>query len=95
MTLEQIKAVNDTMSMLADISENASCCISTELFDDYVNKHIQALKDSKVDNLIIEHVTNLCIPFVSYAKRSADRYKEYEEQANQWRELEEIAFKQM
>ena len=95
MTLEQIKAINDTMSMLARISENASCCISTELFDDYVNKHIQALKDSKVDNLIIEHVTKLCIPFVSYAKRSADRYKEYEEQVNQWRELKEITCKQM
>lgn len=89
MTTEQIKAINDTMNMLADISENASCCISTELFDDYVNKHIQALKDSKVDDLIIEHVTQLCIPYVSYAKRSADRHKKYEEEMEKLRELEE------
>lgn len=89
MTTKQIKAINDTMSMLADISENASCCISIELFNDYVNKHIQALKDSKVDDLIIEHITQLCIPYVSYAKLIAHRHKRYEEEMEKLRELEE------
>lgn len=89
MTTEQIKAINDTMSMLSDISENASCCISTERFDDYINKHIQALKDSKVDDLIIDHVTQLCIPYISHAKHIADRHKKYEEEMEKFRELEE------
>lgn len=89
MTAEQIKAVNDTMSMLVGLLEYSHCCTSEELINDYVNRHIQTLKESKVDNLIIEHVANLCIPYISYAKLSAEMYKKYEEQANQWRELEE------
>lgn len=89
MTTEQIKAINNTMSMLTGIIEGAHGCINYEIFEAYINRHLQALKDSKVDNTIIEHVTHLCIPYISYAKHITAIYKKQIEREAELRKLEE------
>ena len=60
MTIEQITAINNAMSLLSDISFAAGGTNSVEGWIEYVDTHIQALKTSKVDNHIIEHFQILC-----------------------------------
>ena len=60
MTIEQITAINNGMSMLADLFEAASMMSSIEDYKEYTNQHIKALRDSGVDNNIVEHFESLC-----------------------------------
>ena len=60
MTIEQITAINNAMSLLSDISFAAGGTNSVEGWIEYIDTHIQALKTSKVDNHIIEHFQSLC-----------------------------------
>ena len=68
MTIEQITAINNGMSMLADLFEAASMISSIEDYKEYTNQHIKALRDSGVDNNIVEHFESLCHSYLSIAE---------------------------
>ena len=77
MTIEQITAINNGMSMLADLCQNASMITSLEDYKEYTNQHIKALRDSGVDNYIVEHFESLChscLPVAENAVRQHERY---------------------
>ena len=77
MTIEQITAINNGMSMLADLYQTASMMTSLEDYKEYTNQHIKALRDSGVDNNIVEHFESLChsyLPVAEYAVRQHERY---------------------
>lgn len=77
MTTGQITAVNNGMSMLADLYQTASMMTSLEDYKEYTNKHIKALRDSGVDNNIVEHFESLCyscLPVAENAVRQHERY---------------------
>ena len=77
MTIEQITAINNGMSMLADLYQAASMMTSLEDYKEYTNKHIKALRDSGVDNNIVEHFKSLChscLPVAEDAVRQHERY---------------------
>ena len=77
MTIEQITAINNGMSMLADLYQTASMMTSLEDYKEYTNKHIKALRDSGVDNNIVEHFESLChscLPVAEDAVRQHERY---------------------
>ena len=71
MTIEQITAINNAMSLLSDISFAAGGTNSVEGWIEYVDTHIQALKTSKVDNHIIEHFQSLCDSWLPIVRQSA------------------------
>lgn len=77
MTTEQITAINNSMSMLADLYQTASMMTSLEDYKEYTNQHIKALRDSGVDNYIVEHFKSLChscLPVAENAVRQHERY---------------------
>lgn len=77
MTIEQITAINNGMSMLADLYQTASMMTSLEDYKEYTNQHIKALRDSGVDNYIVEHFESLChscLPVAEDAVRQHERY---------------------
>lgn len=77
MTIEQITAINNGMSMLADLCQAASMMTSLEDYKEYTNQHIKALRDSGVDNNIVEHFESLChscLPVAENAVRQHERY---------------------
>lgn len=77
MTTEQITAINNSMSMLADLYQTASMMTSLEDYKEYTNQHIKALRDSGVDNYIVEHFESLChscLPVAENAVRQHERY---------------------
>ena len=77
MTTEQITAINNGMSMLADLYQTASMMISLEDYKEYTNQHIKALRDSGIDNNIVEHFESLChscLPVAENAVRQHERY---------------------
>ena len=77
MTTEQITAINNSMSMLADLYQTASMMTSLEDYKEYTNQHIKALRDSGVDNYIVEHFESLChscLPVAEDAVRQHERY---------------------
>ena len=90
MTTEQITAINNAMSMLSDLQEAASMMTSLENYQEWTNQHIKALRDSGIDNSIVEHFESICnsyLPIVEDAVRRHIRYIEcYEEE----REYEKI-----
>lgn len=77
MTTEQITAINNSMSMLADLYQTASMITSLEDYKEYTNQHIKDLRDSGVDNYIVEHLESLChscLPVAENAVRQHERY---------------------
>ena len=77
MTIEQITAINNGMSMLADLYQTASMMTSLEDYKEYTNQHIKALRDSGVDNYIVEHFESIChscLPVAEDAVRQHERY---------------------
>ena len=77
MTTEQITAINNGMSMLTDLYQTASMMTSLEDYKEYTNQHIKALRDSGVDNYIVEHFESIChscLPVAEYAVRQHERY---------------------
>ena len=92
MTIEQITAINNGMSMLADLYQTASMMTSLEDYKEYTNQHIKALRDSGVDSYIVEHFESLChscLPVAENAVRQHERYMALCEEENEW-EWEEI-----
>lgn len=63
MTIEQITAINNGMSMLANLYEAVEMVQSLDEFEEYTNRHIKALKDANVDNLIVEHFESVCCAY--------------------------------
>ena len=90
MTIEQITAINNGMSMLADLFEAASMMSSIEDYKEYTNQHIKALRDSGVDNNIVEHFESLChsyLPVVEDAVRRDIKYSLNYEEDEEWEEI--------
>lgn len=63
MTIEQITAINNAMSVLTTLHE-APGMVSLEEFKEYIEFHIKALKDSGVDRDIIEHFKAITNPYL-------------------------------
>ena len=70
MTIEQITAINNGMSMLADLYQTASMMTSLKDYREYTDQHIKALRDSGVDNYIVEHFESLCHSWLPVAEDS-------------------------
>lgn len=77
MTIEQITAINNGMSMLADLYQAASMMTSLEDYKEYTNKHIKALRDSGVDNNIVEHFESLCHSYLPVAEGAVRQHERY------------------
>lgn len=91
MTIEQITAINNSMSMLADLCQTASMMTSLEDYKEYTNQHIKALRDSGVDNNIVEHfksLCHLCLPIAEDAVRQHEKYIACCEEDREWEEME-------
>ena len=99
MTTEQITAINNSMSMLADLYQTASMITSLEDYKEYTNQHIKTLRDSGVDNYIVEHFESLChscLPVAENAVRQHERYialfeEEVEREEREMGECEEMS----
>lgn len=70
MTIEQITAINNAISLLSDISQIVYDFEYLADFKEYTNKYIIALKDSGVDSLIIEHVQNQVNSWIPLAEQN-------------------------
>ena len=94
MTIEQITAINNGMSMLADLCNAASMMSSLEDYREYTDQHIRALRDSGVESSIVEHFESLChsyLPVVEDAVRRGMKYSPNYEEDEEWKkEWEEI-----
>lgn len=77
MTIEQITAINNGMSMLSTIYEYADQVWTIKEFTDYTDSHIKALKDAGVDNYIVEHFKSLCYACLPVAKRAVEIHEDY------------------
>lgn len=78
MTIEQITAINNGMSMLSTIYECAFNTWAIKEFTDYIDSHIKALKDADVDNHIVEHFESLCYACLPIAEESVKEHEYYE-----------------
>ena len=91
MTTEQITAINNAMSMLSDLQEAASMMTSLENYQEWTNQHIKALRDSGVDNTIVEHFKSICqsyLPIAEDAVRRHERYIAFYEEERKWEKME-------
>lgn len=70
MTIEQITAINNGMSMLADIAQFAGSTNSLDDFKEYTDKHVKALKDSGVHEYIVEHFESIIASWIPVARQS-------------------------
>lgn len=89
MTTEQITAINNGMSMLANLYHTASMTTSLEDYKEYTNQHIKTLRDSGVDNYIVEHFESLChscLPVAEDAVRQHEKYMALIEEEAKWEE---------
>lgn len=89
MTTEQITAINNGMSMLATLYHTASMTTSLEDYKEYTNQHIKTLRDSGVDNYIVEHFESLChscLPVAEDAVRQHEKYMALFEEEAKWEE---------
>lgn len=77
MTIEQITAINNGMSMLTGLYQAASIMTSLEDYKEYTNQHIKALRDSGVDDNIVEHFESLCHSCLPVAEDSVRQYEKY------------------
>lgn len=70
MTIEQITAINNGMSMLADIAQYAGTTNSLNAFKEYTGEHVKALKDSGVHEYIVEHFESIIASWIPVARQS-------------------------
>ena len=90
MTTEQIKAIKDVMDMLTDLQEAASMMTSLENYQEYTNQHIKALRESNIDNSIVEHFESICESYLPIAEDAVRRHIRYIECYEEEREYEKI-----
>lgn len=74
MTIEQITAINNSMSMLANITQYAGTTNSLNAFKEYTDKHVKALKDSGVHEYIVEHFESIINSWIPIARQSEINY---------------------
>lgn len=77
MTIEQITAINNGMSMIANLENVCMIAESIKEFKEYTDRHITALKDSGVDINIVEHFESLCHSYLPLAENAVRQHKEY------------------
>ena len=90
MTIEQITAINNAMSMLTDLQEAANAMTSLENYREYTDQHIKALRDSGVDSSIVEHFESICKSYLPIAEDAVRRHIRYIECYEEEREYEKI-----
>ena len=90
MTTEQIKAIKDVMDMLTDLQEAANMMTSLENYQEYTNQHIKALRESNIDNSIVEHFESICNLYLPIAEEAVRRHIRYTECYEEEREYEKI-----
>ena len=93
MTTEQIKAIKDVMDMLTDLQEAASMMTSLDNYQELTNKYIKALRESNIDNSIVEHFESICksyLPIVEDAVRRHIRYIECYEEEKEYEKIYNI-----
>lgn len=90
MTIEQITAINNAMSMLTDLQEAASMMTSLENYQEWTTQHIKALRESNIDNSIVEHFESICESYLPIAEDAVRRHIRYIECYEEEREYEKI-----
>ena len=90
MTIEQITAINNAMSMLTDLQEAANAMTSLDNYQEYTNQYIKALRDSGVNNTIVEHFKSICESYLPIAEDAVRRHIRYIECYEEEREYEKI-----
>ena len=90
MTTEQIKAIKDVMDMLTDLQEAANMMTSLENYQEWTTQHIKALRDSDIDNSIVEHFESICKSYLPIAEEAVRRHIRYIECYEEEREYEKI-----
>ena len=90
MTTEQITAINNAMSMLTDLQEAASMMTSLDNYQEFTNKYIKALRESNIDNSIVEHFESICESYLPIAEDAVRRHIRYIECYEEEREYEKI-----
>lgn len=90
MTTEQIKAIKDVMDMLTDLQEAASMMTSLDNYQEFTNKYIKALRESNIDNSIVEHFESICESYLPIAEDAVRRHIRYIECCEEEREYEKI-----
>lgn len=94
MTTEQITAINNGMSMLADIAQYAGSTNSLDAFKEYTDRHVKALKDSGVHEYIVEHFESLINSWIPVAQQSEINYKRWADYCEDFNEMEMGAHKE-
>ena len=77
MTTEQITAINNAMSMLSDLQEAANMMTSLDNYQEFTNKYIKALRESNIDNSIVEHFESICESYLPIAEDAVRRHEKY------------------
>lgn len=90
MTTEQITAINNAMSMLSDLQEAANMMTSIDNYQEWTNQHIKALRESNIDNSIVEHFESICKSYLPIAEDAVRRHIRYIECYEEEREYEKI-----
>lgn len=90
MTTEQITAINNAMSMLTDLQETANAMTSLENYQEWTNQHIKSLRESNIDNSIVEHFESICNSYLPIAEDAVRRHIRYIECYEEEREYEKI-----
>lgn len=90
MTTEQITAINNAMSMLSDLQEAANMMTSIDNYQEYINQYIKSLRDSGIDNSIVEHFESICESYLPIAEDAVRRHIRYIECYEEEREYEKI-----
>ena len=75
MNIEQIIAINDAMSMFANLKYDIHCTCDLEYFKEYTGRYINALKEAKVDEYIVEHAKDLVASFLPSAQEAEEEFK--------------------
>ena len=88
MTTEQIKAIKDVMDMLTDLQQAASTITSLENYQEFTNKYIKVLRESNIDNSIVEHFRSICESYLPIAEDAVRRHVRYIEGCEEEREWE-------
>lgn len=94
MTTEQITAINNGMSMLADIAQYAGTTNSLDAFKEYTDRHVKALKDAGVHEYIVEHFEALIHSWMPVAQQSEINYKRWADCCEDFDEMEMEAHKE-
>ena len=90
MTTEQIKTIKDVMDMLTDLQQAASTMTSLDNYREFTNKYIKALRESNIDNSIVEHFESICKSYLPIAEDAVRRHIRYIECYEEEREYEKI-----